>query len=269
MNRAISGISRNFDPGLAIRFDQDRFAFVYGEDVFGPAQPEIRKLDAIRRTLLDPECNGPENVYSIAMDVGRREHLPELKRRMLLYGVVAYSAGQLGDEPVRSQGHVHSVAPHCGWSTPELIEVWEGKAIVYLQKSVADDPGTCLAIEATPGEVVLIPPAWAHFIVNANPNETMVFGAFCDREYSFVYKSIRERGGLAWFPVCEREGHIGWQRNPKYAGSQLVLHHARTYPELSLDPSRSIYEQFATDPERMQWVSEPGKYAGLWDSFGL
>ncbi len=269
MNQATKDSVRKFDPGLDIQFDREKFTFSYGPDIFGPAQPEIRKLDDIRKSLLDPACSGPEKIYSIAMDAGRREHLPELKRRMLLYGVVAYSAGQFGNEPVRSQGHIHSIAPHCGWSTPELVEVWEGKAIVYLQKAVADDPETCIAIEALPGDVVLIPPAWAHYIVNASPEETMVFGAFCDREYGFVYKSIRERGGLAWFPVCETGGRLGWKRNPKYGASQLMVHGARKYPELSLDPRLPIYEQFARDPESLQWVSEPGKYARLWDSFEL
>jgi glucose-6-phosphate isomerase len=269
MKRSTIHSAPKFDPGLDIHFDRSQFRFLYGEGSFGPAQPEIRKLDDIRTSLLDPGCTGPENIYSIAMDVGRREHLPELKRRMLLYGVVAYSSGQLGNEPVRSQGHIHRISPHCGWSTPELVEVWQGRAIVYLQKEVADVPDPCLAIEAIPGDLVLIPPAWAHYIVNANPDETMVFGAFCDREYGFVYKSIRERGGLAWFPVCEAGGRIGWKRNPKYGASQLMLHRARSYPELSLDADLSIYEQFARNPESLQWVSEPGKYAHLWDSFGL
>lgn len=269
MKQSSTDSARKFDPGLDIHFDAEQFRFVYGQAAFGPAKPEIRKLDDIRKSLLDPACRGPENIYSIAMDVGRREHLPELKRRMLLYGVVAYSAGRLGAEPVRSQGHIHRISSHCGWSTPELVEVWEGKAIVYLQKEVAERPGTCLAIEAMPGDLVLIPPAWAHYIVNADPGQTMVFGAFCDREYGFVYKSIRERGGLAWFPVCEAERRIGWKRNPNYGDSQLMLHPARKYPELLLDSRFPIYEQFARDPERMQWVSEPGKFAQLWESFEL
>ncbi len=269
MRQANMRTARAFSPGLDIEFDREQFSFVYRKETFGPARPEIRKLDDIRQSLLDPNSTGPENVYAIAMDVGRSEHLSELKRRMLLYGVVAYSAGQIGNEPVRSQGHIHRISPHCGWSTPELVEVWEGRAIVYLQKEVADDPETCIAIEALPGEVVLIPPAWAHYIVNANPEEVMVFGAFCDREYGFVYKGIRDRGGLAWFPVYESGGRINWKRNPKYGDSQLMLHRARKYPELSLDSSLSIYEQFARNPESLQWVSEPGKYAPLWDSFGV
>src|SRR5208283_3089744 len=143
-----------FDPGLAVRFHRDGLDFEYGAHVFGP-QPEHRRLGAIRASLRDPGCEGPDPVYSIAMDVGRTEDLAELERRMLLFGVVAYAPGRLGCEPVRSQGHVHAVAPRCGWSTPEIIEVWEGRAIVYAQACVTCDPGRCVAIEATPGAQVV------------------------------------------------------------------------------------------------------------------
>ena len=38
--------------------------------VFGP-EAERRRLDAIRQSLRDPGCEGPDPVYAIAMDVGR------------------------------------------------------------------------------------------------------------------------------------------------------------------------------------------------------
>jgi glucose-6-phosphate isomerase len=83
------------------------------------------------------------------MDVGKAEDLAELKRRSLLFGVVAYASGQLGEEPVRSQGHIHAIAPHCGWSTPELFEVWQGRAIIYAQEFAADHPGRCCVSAST------------------------------------------------------------------------------------------------------------------------
>src|ERR1035438_5337169 len=124
-----------FDPQLDIRLSAGPLAFDYGQGVFGP-YPELRSLDAIRYSLLSPNCNGPDPVYCIAMDVRRKEHTEALRQRMLLFGVVAYESGRLGDEPVRSQGHVHAIAPHCGWSTPELIEIWQGSAIIYAQEKV-------------------------------------------------------------------------------------------------------------------------------------
>lgn len=255
-----------FDPALAIRFRCDRQQFEFGAGIFGP-QPEHRRLDAIRTSLRDPGCDGPDPVYSIAMDVGRVEHSSELARRMLLFGVVAHASGRLGREPVRSQGHVHAVAPHCGWSTPEIFEIWQGRAVVYAQERVTDDPGRCIAVEAGAGEQVVIPPGWGHCIMNANPAQPIVFGAWCDRQYGFVYEGVRAHGGLAWFPLSDAREGVDWERNPSYLPSSLVTRKARAYPELGLAASIPIYEQFARDPESVQWISDPERFSDLWPSF--
>jgi glucose-6-phosphate isomerase, archaeal len=274
---------RKFDPKLGVHSHADDLTFSYDEGVFGP-QPEFRRLDQIRPSLRDPNCNGPDPVYSIVMDVGRREHKDELSRRMLLFGVVVYAAGQLGEEPVRSQGHIHAVAPHCGWSTPELFEIWEGRAIIYAQESADDDPGRCFAVTAGPGDKIVVPPGWAHAVINADPKTRMMFGAWCDRQYGFVYDAIRAHHGLAWFPIFDRRNldrqtldrqtpdgqqKIHWEPNPSYRSNNLAIRGPRAYPELGLDPSRPIYEQFAKNPESVQWVSEPARAASVWADFEM
>jgi glucose-6-phosphate isomerase, archaeal len=257
-----------FDPKLGVLGQVGDLEFSYDEDVFGPV-PEFRRLDDIRRSLRNPECQGPDPVYSIVMDVGRREHLAELQRRMLLFGVVIYAAGQLGEEPVRSQGHIHAIAPHCGWSTPELFEIWEGSAIIYAQENVGDDPGRCFAVKAVPGDKVVVPPAWAHSVINADPGARMMFGAWCDRQYGFVYDAIRAHHGLAWFPVLDRDCNITWEPNPSYQSSELLIRNARNYPELGIDAGTPIYQHFANDPDSVQWVSEPARKAALWTGFEM
>jgi glucose-6-phosphate isomerase len=257
-----------FDPRLGVHGPAADLTFRYDEGVFGP-QPEFRRLDHIRRSLRDPSCDGPDPVYSIVMDVGRREHRDELVRRMLLFGVVVYAAGQLGEEPVRSQGHIHAVAPHCGWSTPELFEIWEGRAIIYAQERADDDPGRCFAVTAGPGDKVVVPPGWAHAVINADPETRMMFGAWCDRQYGFVYDAIRAHHGLAWFPILDGERKIHWEPNPSYRPGDLSIRGARAYPDLGLDPCMPIYEQFANDPDSVQWVSEPARLAGVWATFEM
>ena len=185
---------------------------------------------------------------------------------MLLFGVVAYECGRLGDEPVRSQGHVHAIAPHCGWSTPELVEIWQGSAFIYAQEKVNDQPGRCIAIDAGPGDKVVIPPGWAHCIINGNPETRMMFGAWCDRQYGFDYGGVRAHGGLAWRPVL-RKGGMEWQCNSTYEPSELARRRARPYPELGISDKLPIYEQFARDPSSMQWVSEPAVVEDVWERF--
>jgi glucose-6-phosphate isomerase, archaeal len=255
-----------FDPKLGVRADREKLIFKYDSGVFGP-EAEFRRLDDIRRSLRDPECDGPDPVYSIVMDVGREEHRSELTRMMLLFGVVAYARGRLGDEPVRSQGHIHAIAPHCGWSTPELFEIWEGSAIVYAQEFATDEPGKCIAVSAKVGEQVVVPPGWAHCVINGNPQQRMVFGAWCDRQYGFVYDQVRAHHGLAWFPILAKNGKIQWEANPHYRASALLQRGARAYPELGLNPQLPIYEQFAQNPDAVQWVSEPKMADAVWPGF--
>jgi hypothetical protein len=44
---------------------------------------------------------------------------------------------------------------------PEVYEIWDGTAYIYMQEHSADDPGRCYAVVAKPGDIVVVPPAWA------------------------------------------------------------------------------------------------------------
>lgn len=255
----------NFNPGIEVRPTQNPLGFVYGKGVTGPV-PELRKLDAIRKSLLNPDCDGPEVVYAIAMDVHKAEHKPILFERMLLYGVVTYAAGRLGDEPIRSQGHVHAVSTHSNWSPPELYEIWHGTAIIYMQERAQDDPGRCFAIYARAGEKVLVPPGWAHSTISADPASSLTFGAWCDREYRFEYDDVRAHQGLAYYPVWEKENLI-WMKNAHYSAPRLVEKQPESYTEFGLDEITPIYSQFEQDPERMQFVSNPYLKQTAWEHF--
>lgn len=255
----------DFYPGFDIAADGERMTFSYGKNVFGP-EVERRRLDDIRASLSDPGCTGPDVLYAIAMDVGRAEDRDDLVARNLLYGAVVYAAGRLGDEPVRSQGHIHARSASCGMSTPEVYEIWQGEAIIYLQRYAKDQPGACYAVRARPGDVVVVPPGWVHATVNARPSETMAFGAWCVRDYGFDYADVRAHGGLAHFPVVRSDGGIGWVPNGRYLPSALVEVDARAYPELGIDADVPIYEQYARDHGAFDFVARPQLASGVWEA---
>jgi glucose-6-phosphate isomerase len=255
-----------FDPGIGVIPVREPLGFCYEPGVFGP-QPERRPLDAIRRSLRDPACAGPDPVYAIAMDVGREEIRTELEQRMLLFGVVIYASGKLGEEPVRSQGHVHRVSSHSGWRPPEVYEIWGGAAYVYMQEYAADDPGRCYAIRADPADIVVVPPGWAHAAISADPSDCMTLGALCDREYGFEYEEIRKRKGFAWYPIVTSNGAVEWLSNVRYQTTTLDVRRPRDYARLGIVRGRSLYEQAVRDLDRFAWVSNPALAQEVWRHF--
>lgn len=253
------------DPGFEITPTHSPLGFAYGDGVFGP-KVEYRTMDQIRPSLRDPGCDGPETVYAIAMDVGKIRHKAALEQRHLLYGAVTYASGRLGDEPIRSQGHIHAVSPPGGTSTPEVYEIWQGRAIIYMQERAADDPGRCYAVHAWPGDVVIVPPAWAHATISADPSQPLTFGAWCVREYGFEYDDVRAHNGLAWFPLLKGD-KIVWEHNRAYEKSSLVEKEAASYSELGLEPKVPIYRQFEDDHDRFLFVPEPMRAQSAWSRF--
>jgi glucose-6-phosphate isomerase len=255
-----------FYPGFDIQPTTQPMGFEYGPNVFGP-NVENRTLDSIRKSLRNPKCSGPDPVYSIAMDVGKKEHLQQLKHLHLLYGAVTYAAGKLGDEPVRSQGHIHKVSPLSGWSTPEVYEIWSGEAIIYMQETADDQPGRCYAIIAKPGDVVVVPPYWAHATISADTEQPLTFGAWCDREYGFEYDSVRAHKGLAWFPIHTPSSEIEWQKNPHYKECELIVKRPERYNQLKIEQEKSIYEQFEQNPDKFLFVPQPQIVKDIWTNF--
>jgi len=258
---------KRFNNGIDVYPIKNKMGFTYGKGSFGP-KVENRTLNAIRPSLLDPNCEGPAIVYAIAMDIGKEIHKPILEKFHLLYGAVTYAAGRLGDEPIRSQGHKHKISAYAkGWSTPEVYEIWSGTAIIYMQESASDDPGRCFAVKAKQGEVVIVPPGWAHATISADPLVPLTFGAWCDREYGFDYDEVRAHKGLAWFPVLNGKNKIKWKANPAYQTSILTEKRPRIYTEFKIEPGKSIYAQFEEDFSKFNFVPNPVVAEKLWEGF--
>jgi len=255
----------SFDPGFAIEVDFEKMVYHYGQDTFGPIV-ERRMLDSIRPSLMDPTCTGPEVVYAIAMDVGQTKDREELIRRNLLYGTVLYAKGRLGDEPIRSQGHIHAVSASCNESTPEVYEIWSGKAVIYMQESAKDNCGRCFAVEGLPGDIILVPPGWAHATISADPDQPLAFGAWCVRDYGFDYKEVRAHRGLAYFPILA-DGKLQWRHNPAYDADPLIVKRPREYTEFAIEPSVAIYTQYEEDPDRFMFVVDPSRAKEQWENF--
>ena len=256
-----------FNSGLNIIPKTNPLNFEYGDDCFGPGV-ENRKLDDIRKSLMDFNCEGPETVYSIAMDVGKKKHLEQLKQQHLLFGIVTYAEGKLGKEPIRSQGHIHKKSAYGqNWSTPEVYQIWSGKAVIYMQEYADDNPGKCYAVYAEPGDIVIVPPSWAHATISADFKTPLTFGAWCDLDYGFEYEKVREHKGLAWFPLVQNNGELAWMHNENYEKTNLIIKNPNNYIEFGIQQQESIYKQYENNPELFLFVPKPYIIKELWRNF--
>lgn len=239
--------------GLNVKINSDDLDIKYGKQVSGP-EVEIRTLNAIRSSLMDPNCQGPEKVYAIAMDVYRDEDRLKLDELNLLFGIVTYASGKLGEEPIRSQGHRHAISQSCNKSTPELYEIWEGEGIIYM---LDEENMVAYAVKGVAGDKILVPPNWIHATISGSSTQPLTFGAWCVKDYGFDYDDVRENKGISHFPVFE-DSKLVWLENSNYKGIKLVKKAPREYTEFGIT-NEPIYEQFKNEPEKFIFISNPNE----------
>lgn len=250
--------------GLDLEVDLKNLQFIYHEGCYGP-QCEKRRLDDIRGSLSNPDVEGPEYVYAVAMDVGNVKDRQDLIQRNLLYGAMIFEKGLVGKEPVRSQGHIHAVSASCHASTCEVYEIWKGEAYIYMQEWASKVPGRCVAIHAKQGDVVIVPPGWVHATINADITQPMLFGAWCVRDYGFAYDEIRARKGIAFFPEVV-DGQVQFTKNPNYDCPELMVKEAKAYPAFHLRKGVPIYTQYEEQPDLFTFVTNPKVAEDLWET---
>jgi glucose-6-phosphate isomerase len=201
------------------------------------------------------------------MDVGRKSDYRDLSQRHLLFGVVTYASGKLGKEPIRSQGHIHAISASTNYSTAEVYEIWKGHCIVLMQETADDDPGRVFAVSGKVGDVIVVPPGWAHMTINADSSNSMTFGAWCIRNYGFEYGAVRQHHGLAYYPFVADSGGIEWEPNPHYNETSLIVKKARQYDDLGITADVSIYEQYRENKDAFDFVTRPTSYLKIWKGF--
>ena len=114
---------------------------------------------------------------------------------------------------------------------------------------------------------MIVPTFWAHYTVNADPEENMAFGAWCVRDYGFDYDKVREHKGLAFFPILDYNNKINWIKNELYKNQELEIKKPRLYNEFSIEKGIPIYEQYLKDREKFMFVADPVLKLKEWKNF--
>jgi len=133
----------------------------------------------------------------------------------LRYDITLMPSRMLGREFVRTKGNRNSR----GYQ--ELYTVLKGKAIFLMQKAKGKIVEDIVAVEAKPGDWVIVPPNYA--VITINPSkETLKTGNWVSEKTKNIYKELEAMGGPSYFAVAEKskakgqELKIKWVKNKNY-----------------------------------------------------
>jgi glucose-6-phosphate isomerase len=230
----------------------------------------VRRLSAMAPVLEDPTCAGPDVMYWMYRNTGKKtcDHL--LSQHHLRYDLSVYKHEMLGREFYKTSGHYHPNVPHTSVPYPEVYEVSKGVATYVLQK--VDDYRACphevkvldfIVLRCEAGEKAIMPPDYGHITINATGKPMVTTNWVCS-EFQSYYISTELCHGFAYYLV-EENGKPTWVPNPHYKCELPPIRFARCkdVPELGLVKDQPIYTACEQNPDLFRYVSRPVGYEDL------
>src|SRR3989344_791529 len=143
--------------------------------------PDIRYLDDMREVLFDQEyAKNAENspLYFMYRKVTQENGIN--------HSITVVPAKMLGQEFVKTKGHVH-IGPF-----QEIYTVIKGEALYLMQKTEGEHVVDVYAVEAGPGDSIIIPVGYGHITINPSETEDLRTGDWtsenCRSDYSLFEK---------------------------------------------------------------------------------
>lgn len=226
--------------------------------------PDVRRLFDMKEVILDQKWLAGASdfeLYYMFRDLSlSRADKEKLLQNNLRYDITIIPPNMLGCEYIKTAGHYH---PNASGSVtyPELYEVLEGEALYLLQNRDLSD---VVAVYASAGDKVLVPPGYGHVTINRS-NKTLKMANFVARSFSSLYEPYREKKGAAYFFTKD-----GWIKN-KQCPQAAELRRAESpdgsgLSKLGLNKSREMYP-LLKEPGLLNYLTAPEEHQELFAGF--
>ncbi len=228
-------------------------------------EPDIRWLYDMKEVIYDQEwLSKAQNfeLYYMYRDLFlSRSDRNSLIEQGLRYDITVIPPHMMGSEYIKTAGHYHP-APRGGRvSFPEIYEVLEGEALYLLQKQDLSD---VVAINASAGYKVLIPPGYGHITINCS-NNTLKMANFVARDFQSLYEPYRAAGGGAYFYT--KDGFIKNLRCPNAAKlRRMEAPNNHQLRALGMSKGKEMYP-LLRDPGRLSFLVNPYQHTEIFQGF--
>jgi glucose-6-phosphate isomerase, archaeal len=223
--------------------------------------PDVRRLIDMKEVILD------QNWLAVAVDfelyyMYRDLYLSRADKEKLLqndlrYDITIIPPSMLGCEYIKTAGHYHPNVPGSIVTYPELYEVLEGEALYLLQNQDFSD---VVAVYASAGDKVLVPPGYGHITINRS-NKTLKMANYVARSFSSLYEPYKVKRGGAYF--FTKDGWIKNERCPEAAELRRAdAPDSSSLRKLGLTKKREMYP-LLREPGLLDYLTKPGDHLEL------
>lgn len=227
---------------------------------------DVRKLQDMEDVVFDREWfekiyERNKDMYYMFRDLAKNDADHEaIKSHHLRYDITRIPPGMLGSEYVKTVGHYHPPVPGTDVTYPEIYQVLDGSATYLLQKVEPGEEDIVLdvaVIKAEKGDIVLVPPGYAHVTINAS-EKTLEMANWVCRDFSSVYEPIKRLSGAAYFLLKD-----GFAKNPLYRDVPPIRYlKPLSFDEIGLDSGENMYD-LVHRAEKLRFLSAPQDYMGF------
>ena len=218
-----------------------------------------RRMAQMASVLLEPDALPPDaEVYWISRLYDDR---PEavLDQARLAFACVLVPPLTIGREFAKTQGHYHPAMTGSRMAYPEVYTHYFGRLYLLMQRRVAGRAGhldDCVLIDMQPGQSVMVPPGYAHILINPSDRPALMAGLYSP-DFTADYEPIRSMAGAAYYLVQDN-GADGTLPNQRYTNSPALrrltdITGTRFVPP---DPYRPLWASLMHDPLRYIILTE-------------
>jgi len=221
---------------------------------------QARRTAQMEAVLLEPRARSPEDaVYWIGRLYDDACPKPRLAPARLAFAYVLVPPLKVGREYAKTQGHYHPAMPGSRLSYPEVYTHYYGRLYLLMQRRVAGQAAhldDCVLIDMQPGQSIMVPPGYAHILINASNQPALMAGLYCP-DFTANYEPIRGLAGAAYYLVDEagRERSVANERYVRAPALQRLtaVTGTRFAPP---DADRPLWLSFQNDPDRYRILTD-------------
>jgi glucose-6-phosphate isomerase len=211
-------------------------------------QREGRKLSKLKDVLKrNPDLDkGDPDIYHMFREVYRKGDIR--------FDITIIKGKPIEDEFAKTYGHAHPKANE-SMTYPEIYQVLSGSGCFLLQKTNRDESVDVLIIKAARGDILLIPPNFAHVSINTGSDDLILSNIVYDK-FESDYTDFKTNRGAALYITTD--GNT--EQNSNYIIHNISRPNVEEFNKSYGFECKDILAELDQNPAKFEFLKDPALF---------